>query len=383
MFKITKTLSIFLLAITMIACSKKSESGNSLEDKRKALESLKAEKTEIDKKISSLEKEITSMSGGKNQSIVEVEALEIKKVEFTRFVDMQGSVISDKTVQLSCKTAGQVVSINAQAGQQVAKGALLLQIDDEPYRKGLEEIETQYEFAKTVFMKQKRLWEQKAGSEIQYLQAKNNVEALEKRIASLKNQIDNAKIYAPFAGFIDEVVPKLGETVAPGYPVFKLTAMSDVKISVDVSEAYISTIKEGDAATIKFPELNEEINAKVSVATKSINPVSRSFKIEIKLPKLPKNLRPNMACGVSINDVKKGASIVIPMTSIQRLDGKEFVYVAQDENGIKAKIRYIKTGLSNQDKIEVLEGLNVGEKVLTKGSLDVADGQAINVLKVE
>jgi RND family efflux transporter MFP subunit len=274
---------------------------------------------------------------------------------------------------------GPVINIFVQEGSMVQKGQLMMQIDDQIIKKGLEELSTGISFAEDVFNRQKRLWEQKAGSEIQYLQAKNTYESLLKKKESLEQQLDNAKIYAPFSGYVDYIFPKIGETVMPGLPVFKLTDMSNIKVTADISEAYISTIKAGVTVEVSIPELNEVVTGKVTSASKSIDSRNRTFRAEIRLSRIPNNLRPFLVCSVSINDVTKSNIITAPIAYLQKNADNFYVYVVDEANGVAVK-RELKTGLFNDTNAEILSGLNQGDKIITNGALDVSDGQKVKIV---
>lgn len=372
------TVSIMIFSILLYSCSKPQ---NTLDAKKAELKKLKTQVSDMQKKISVLEKEIAAAGGnGTSKSSVAVNIKEIQPEEFKRYLDVQGLVESGKSVILSPKTSGQVVKINVSNGASVGKGQIILELDDDILQKSLVELETAYEFANTLFEKQKRLWEQKAGSEVQYLQAKNSKESLEKRMATLKQQISWCKLTAPFAGIVDNIVPKIGEMSGAGMPVVKLTSMSDVKITAEISESYIASVKAGDPVLVSFSELNLTLDAKISSITKSIDARNRTFKADIRLPRIPSELRPNLVCGVTINDITLKNSFVAPLSIIQRSGDKEFLFLAVNENGkYVAKKQFIKTGISYKDKVQVSEGLNQGDRIITNGAFDVADGQPLEI----
>lgn len=376
-----RLLFLFMSIILIISNTSCSKQANAYESKKAELASLKSQLTDIRNKIKTLEKEV---SEGENNigegNIVNVNVLEVRPELFRRFIDVQGIVESEKAVSIGAKMSGQIVRVYVQTGSVVKSGEILIQIDDDFLKRNLEEAQNGLDFATTMYEKQKRLWEQKAGSEVQYLQAKNQKEQFEKRIASIKEQISYAKIIAPFSGVIDGIVPKEGELVSPGLPIIKLTSMSNVKVTAEVSENYIASMSVGDPVVINFPDLNKSIEAKVSVITKLINTTNRTFKIEVKLPSQPAGLRPNQYCSVSINDISKENTILAPLAVLQKSGEDSFVFVADNSNNFeKAKKVFVKTGLSYKDKIEILDGLKPGDRIITAGAFDVADGQIILV----
>lgn len=370
-------ISVSALFFGFISCQK---SEGTQATKQNELKKLKTQLKEIQAKIEVLEKELEGSSNG-NGEFLSVNVQVIKSQIFKRFIEIQGKVESSKAVSLSSKVAGPITQIYVSNGSSVNKGQLLVQLDDGILQKSLQELYTSLEFANLMYEKQKRLWEQKAGSEVQYLQAKNSKETLEKRIQSIKEQIESCKIYAPFSGVVDEVIPKLGEMVSPGLPVIKLTALSDLKVVADVSEAYINTIKQGTNVTINFSELNNSIDSKISVISKTINPTNRTFRIEIKIPSSLNTVKPNLLCSVKINDITIENAIVVPINLIKLDENKrEFVYVASEANGKTIVSRkYIQTGLSYNGNTIVTDGLNQNDLVITDGSSDVSEGQSIQI----
>lgn len=378
MHKIILILLVTSVALIFFNSCQKSE--GTLDTKRIELKKLKAQMKEIQSKIDILEKELsTNISDNGDNLKVNVQL--IQPQTFNRFIEIQGKVESSKAVSLSSKVAGTVTQIFVSNGASVNKGQLLLQVDDAFLQKSLQEMQTSLEFANLMYEKQKRLWEQKAGSEVQFLQAKNQKESLEKRILSLKEQIESCKIYAPFSGIVDEIIPKIGELVSPGFPVLKLTAMSDIKVIADVSEAYISTIKPGAKVMVTFNELDYSIESKISVISKSINPTNRTFRTEIKIPNGINGIKPNQLCAVKINDITLENAIVIPINLIGRDENdRDFVYVAVDNNGKTTVIKkFVKTGISYNGNIVITEGLEKNDLVITDGSSEVNEGQFVKI----
>ena len=376
-------LFIVIVAITgMFVFSSCSKGGKTIDAKKQELATLKIQLNEIKDKITNLEKELALSNKTENSDVVLVDVQNVVPEKFQRFIRVQGTIESDQVASISCKMGGPVTRIFVQEGSMVKRGQLLMQIDDEIVKRGIEELSTSISFAEDVFNRQKRLWEQKAGSEVQYLQAKNTYESLLKKKSSLEQQQDNAKIYAPFSGYVDLIYPKIGETVMPGTPIFKLTGMSNIKVTADISETYITTVKPGISAEISIPELNEVITGKITTAAKAIDSKNRTFKVEIKLNRIPKSLRPFLVCSVSINDVTKDNIITAPIAYLQKSGEEFFVFVADETNGI-AKKRDLKTGLFNETSAEIITGLNANEKIITNGSLDVSDGQKIKIINTK
>jgi RND family efflux transporter MFP subunit len=379
-----KYLILFFIAVfasmnIVSSCSKKDDS---LDGKKAELSKLKVQHDELQTKISILETEIKA-SGNNHNSMgkpVNVTIIDLKPNMFKRFIDVQGIVESQKAVGISSRMGGVITNIPVSPGQSVKKGQLLLEVDSDPLIKGLNEIETQLEFVNNIYDKTKRLYDKKAISENKFLEVKNQKDGLEKKIVTVKRQIDNSKIYAPFDGFIDMVIPKLGEKIGDVVPVIRLTSLSDVKVTANISETYGSTFKIGDPALLKFNEVNQSMNSKVSMISKSIDQLNRAFKIEVRMPNVPDFIKPNMVCNVSINDITLNDAMVVPLSIVQREGDNNFLFVAENQDGnIVAKKRIIKIGVSYKENAQIKEGLKDGDKVIIDGAYDVSDGQLLKV----
>ncbi|MEZ4902473.1 MAG: efflux RND transporter periplasmic adaptor subunit [Spirosomataceae bacterium] len=232
--------------------------------------------------------------------------------------------------------------------------------------------------ANTVYEKQKSLWDQKIGTEIQYLQAKNNKESLEKNLAVLNTQIDMYNVYAPISGAVERVMAKTGEIAAPGMPLASIVNLGSLKATANVPDTYISNIRMGDAVKVKLPDIDREINARVTFISKLVNPANRTFKIEASIPS-SSDIKPNMVSILNIADINKANALIIKQNYIQSTELGDVVYVAETEGNKKvAKARKIKTGVAYNGEIEILEGLQAGDLIVTEGYQDLVDGQVIS-----
>jgi RND family efflux transporter MFP subunit len=382
-YKMKKYLILFFIIAfasmnIVTSCNKKDDS---LEGKKAKLNELMAQHDDLQTKIAKLETEIKS-AGNNNSQVkpVNVTIIDMKPGLFRRFIDVQGIVESQKAVGICSRMGGIIINLPISPGQSVKKGDLLLEVDSDPMIKGLNEVEAQLEFVNTLYEKNKRLYDKKAISEIQFLTAKNQKEGLEKKIVTVKRQIENAKTYAPFDGVIDQVVPKIGEKIGDVVPVIRLTSLSDVKVTANISETYGSSFKIGDPALLKFNEVNQTMESRVSMISKSIDQLNRAFKIEIKMPTVPSFIKPNMVCNVSINDITLNDAMVVPLSILQREGDNNFLFVAENQDGkIVAKKRIVKIGVSYKENAQIIEGLKLGDKVIIDGAYDVTDGQLLKV----
>ena len=360
-------LSLGLLAVA-VACG--------APDKKAELEKLKSEQATLAEKISALEEEIkkTDTTKDANTKFIIVSFEEVKKKSFTHYIQVQGKIDSDKNVEVSSSIGGSVDHVYVVKGQQVQAGTLLAKTDGEQILKGIEEVDKQLELANQLYDKQKRLWEQQIGTEVQYLQAKNQKESLESRKATLQEQYSKTSIRAPFSGVIDEVYTREGQLLAPGIPAFRLVNSNDLKLVADVSESYVSNVKVGQEAVVTFPDVNKEIKTKVKVVGNVINPVNRTFQVDLDLKQDKNLLKANMISYIKIKDYANPSVIVIPGNIIQRNNGKSYVYVV---DGKVAAKRFVTEGQHYDNSVEITDGLKDGDKLITIGYQDLVEGQPI------
>lgn len=368
----TILLTGIVAALTLMSCSKE----ESL-PKDKLLEKLKTERAVIDDKISVIERELGKAAGNKEGT--PVATMSATQRPFEHVIDVKGAVDSRSSVMVTAKTAGTISKLTVSNGQMVKRGQLLVELDAEITKRGMDEVKTQLDFATILFEKQQRIYEQKAGSEVQFLSAKNQKESLERRLSSLKEQLELSRVYAPTSGYVDNLTPKLGENIAPGMPILTVVNTSDMRVIVDLAESYINTVNVGDRATIIIGESGDTVRATVGIVSKNVNVVNRTIRVEIPLRSSLSSIRPNMTCSVLINDVTIPKAITLPLTSVLREGDATYCYTVE-ERGRVAR-RDIKVGLISGSLVEVVSGLNVGENVIVKGMLDVAAGQLVRVIQ--
>ncbi|MEI6348909.1 MAG: efflux RND transporter periplasmic adaptor subunit [Bacteroidota bacterium] len=367
-----KKMIIMFIAVTfLVSCG----SG----DKKAKLDKLKKQKSEIELEIKTLEAEVLgSDSTKKNTNIVSV--TELIPTEFNHYVELQGRVDGEDNVIATSKGAGVITAIFVKEGQSVKKGQVLAELDMQVLNQTMSELKAQLDFATNLYNKQKNLWDQKIGSEVQYLSAKNQKESLENKMATFSDQIDLMRIKSPINGTIEEIPVKIGQSIAPGMIAFRVVNFSKVKVLVDVSETYASKVRTGDEAIVSFPDFNEEIATKVSFASRYINPSNRSFQVEIRLNPGKMEFRANMIAVVKINDYVAKNSVVVPVNVVQKGLSDDFVLVAVKKGSTTvAEKRKITLGLTYGGNAEVKSGLKHGEKILVSGFQNVNDGDLITV----
>ncbi len=350
-------------------------------DKAAELAELKKQKTELDAQIAKLEAELkASGEGGQTQrKTVPVSVMAVQPDTFNHYLEVQGNVDFDQNVMVSARVPGVLTSVRVQPGDRVSKGQTMATIDAQVLEQNLAEVRTRLDLARIAYEKQKNLWDQKIGTEMQYLTAKNNMEALQRNLSALQQQRDQYNITAPINGVVDQVIPNAGEAVAPGIGIVRVVNMSGTKIVAQVSEAYLTKVNKGDKALVYFPDLKKEVEANVSVVGNFIDPTSRTFTVELELDKnRDVNLRPNLVAVVRIQDYKNENTIVVPVNLVQKDEKSEFVYVVkQDGNKQVATKREIKTGQTYKGNTEILEGLSANDKVITAGYQNLNEGQPV------
>jgi membrane fusion protein (multidrug efflux system) len=351
-------------------------------NKEAELSKLKEQHAAITEKITALETEINA---GKKDSLRPekfkfVGLKDVSSNKFDHFIRIQGKLDGDQNAAVFAEAPGTVSAKFADVGQKVVKGQVLAQIDDQQYRSQMQGLETQYKFASDLYDKQKRLWDQKIGSEVQYLQSKTNKESLEKQIASLKQQVDKFKIKSPIDGTIEECNIKVGGVVSPDprLAAYRVVAFRNLKVSAEVSEAYSARVKVGDRLVVLFPDVNKQFDAKVDFVSKYINPVNRTFLIETKLSDGISDLKANMIAIIQINDYHSDKAILVPMNVVQTDQAGSYVYVVRPKDKYSAAFKQpVKLGTSYNGVAEVIEGLTAGDRVISVGYQELVDGEYV------
>ncbi len=373
----TSILLLSLMVFVTVSCGKKED--NSLAGKKAQLAELQKESATLTSKIQALQGELDKLEPNKEEKIKTVSVSPVLTQNFQHFVEATGRLEAENNVFVSPQTGGALTRVFVKIGDFVSKGQKIATIDNSILRNSMQEVEIQLETAKTIFERQKNLWDQKIGTEVQYIQAKSAVESLERRINTLKSQDVLNVVVSPISGVVDEVRLKAGEIAAPGIGIVRIVNFSDLKVVANVPDTYAGTISKGDIVKIKFPDLQKEISAKLSYVSQTINQVSRTFTVEAKVPMTDKSFKPNLTALVTINDQSTGGAIVIPQNYIQNTEQGAIVYVAETQGAKKiARAKIVKTGLSYDGKIEIKSGLTVGDALITEGYQEIVDGQAIN-----
>lgn len=364
-----------IITIVISSCGDK----NSAEAKKEKLEKLKTEQAALITQIKTLEDEIKASGDSIETKIkmVNVAITEVQTSNFKHFIDVQGQVDGDENTTISAKVPGLVLNVFVKPGSLVKAGQIIAELDGNAVKKQIQSMETNLSLITELYNKQKALWEKQVGSEIQFKQAKTNKESLEQQIGAMREQLSMYKITAPSNGTIDEVNLKNGQTASPGMPYFTIVNFNKLKVKANVAEAFANKVKQGNNVQILFPDLNKNIEAKISYSGKGISALNRTFGVEVNLPN-DNSYLPNMIAVVKIIDYEKTNAIVIPVNCVQNGEEGTHVFVAVKENGKNiAKKRTVIVGETYNEKAEILSGLEKGEQLITVGYSDLNDGEVI------
>ncbi|UCE21604.1 MAG: efflux RND transporter periplasmic adaptor subunit [Candidatus Aminicenantes bacterium] len=370
-----KYLILLGMGLILAACGPPSEEAR--------LARLERQREALTQEIEKLKQEIAQKANpaAKREKVVNVEISPVEKGIFRHFIQVQGTVESDNNVLVAPQSSGVVKKIHVQAGDKVTKGQLLVELDGAILESSIAEVENGLMLANTIFERQQRLWNKNIGSEIEFLQAKNNKEGLEKRLATLEEQYRMTKIFAPLSGTVDEVLIKEGEMAVAGMGAVRIVQLSNLKIKVDLSEIYTSRIKKNDLVHVDIPVIGREFDLRVTAVSQVIDPNNRTFQVELKIPQSEAGIKPNMLSVLTINDYTNKEALVVPLNIVQETGQEQFIFVAEPLDGDWiARRRPVKTGYSYDDRTEVLSGLQEGEHVVTFGYQNLADGQKLAVV---
>lgn len=372
-----KYISIITLTVVLGAC------GGDLEKKKEKVEELKTEISDLKSEVAALEDEIKKEDpeyGKKEINKVLITALEIKPKYFEHRIEVRGGVESRTNVTVSPQIMGEIETVNVKEGQKVKKGQVLFTLDNDIIRNNIAELKTALELATVVADKQENLWNKNIGTEIQYLEAKNNKESLERKLATAQSQLSQSRVKAPFSGSIDKVDAKVGEVAQPGMPLVRIVNPDDIHISADISERFIGKFVQGDKVDIYFPAQDQKIVSTITSVGQVINDQNRTFNMEIKLPKLDFPAKPNQVVVLSLKDYINQEAIKVPTKLIQTDKVGQFIYVVEKQGEeMVAKKRHIETGLSFNNETEILSGLTTGQSVAMKGYRDLSEGVVVSV----
>lgn len=357
--------SIFLI-LSLTFCGRKAI------DKQVQLDALKKEQSEINQKIATLESQITPSDSGR---ITDVSAPKVSPKTFTSYVEVQGIVDADENVIANAEVPGIITAIYVGAGEQVRKGQVLAQLDNKVLQQQILQVQSQVDLANSLYQRQKNLWDQEIGTEVQFLQAESNRDVALKQLSGLKAQSSMYKIISPINGVLDKMDLKVGQAVQPGMEGIRVVNLSKLKVKADVAESYAERVKQGDRVVVSIPGSLDSLTTIITYASRVIEPTSRSYKVEVNLPTKP-NLKPNMTAVLRIVDYEKKDAIVLPIKAIQQSESGEYVFIVESDI---AKRVPIKIGHTYQGSVEIVEGVKAGDQVVIEGSEDIEEGDRLNL----
>jgi membrane fusion protein (multidrug efflux system) len=368
-----KNIALFSLLIIFFGACK--------DNKQNDLVKLTKEKQVLEEKITKLESEIKS-----DTSIVKTVdnglSVVVEKINphiFEHYVEVHGKLDGEENVQLFPKGMGSVKQVFVKIGSKVQKDQTIATLDAAALEKSYDQLKTQYDLANDMYERQKKLWDQNIGSEMQYLQAKSQKEGLENGLASLEEQLENMKIKSPINGTVEDLPLKVGMSVSPAMPVATIINFSSLKVVAEISETYSTRVKTGDSVTVVFPDLNKSLSAIVSSASNYISPINRSFKIEVRFPGLQTNYKANMIAVLKIVDYKNEKAITVPVSLIQTDSKGNYVYVAESKaDKYVAVKKYVEQGFSYNGLIEITSGLSQGDQIITSGYFSLIQGTQVS-----
>ena len=385
-----KILIIISFAATLISCGGKEKTvdeivaGNNLEEINAKKNELTAKQNAILDDIEKLDIAIANLDS--SLSIPVITTIEAKATSFKHYVQIQGNVQTKENIVIYPEYAGVLTRVLVKEGQFVNKGEVLAKIDDGGLNQQLSQMETQLALAKTTFERQERLWKDKIGSEIQFLQAKANYEAQQKSVNQMKEQLAKTTITAPFSGVIDDVMSEQGQVVSPGMnQLFRIINLKDMFIEAEIPENYITNIRTGSQVNVYFPVLNDTVTSTIRQVSNYINPNNRTFKIEIAITNENKMVKPNMTALLSINNYVNDSALVLPQAIIsENAEGEKYVYAVKKgkKNRNYAEKRLVKIGKTQNGVAEITEGIANGDIIIEEGARTVKEEEQVLIKKM-
>ncbi len=373
-----KNIYLALIVLLSIAsCQKKEVISQNIRELQQERTVLKTQMDSLSKKLKSINDQLSKLDTVKKLPVIT--SISTKNANFNHYIEVQGTVKADKSVEIHPEMGGTVQRIYVKEGQRVNKGQTLAQLDASIVNNNIAQLQVQLNLAKTSFERQERLWKQKIGSEMQFLQAKAQKDGLEQNLNTLYAQAKKMKITAPFNGTIDEIFAKVGALSSAQVPFLRIVNLNKVYIESEITETYLENIKKGTQVVVSFPSLHKEVASKISQVGNFINPNNRSFKARVDLKNKDKTIKPNLLADVKINDFK-ATGIAIPSYLIQKdVEGNSYVFVlAKNDSSNYNAIKTILTiGKEYNNESFIAEGLKEGDLIIDKGARTVKNNDEV------
>ena len=383
-----KTIIFLNFLLLLLACGQETEKTvSSITPNKDTLDELQIQKTiytrqinELSLALDSLNQKLEKISG--SQKRVLVTAIEIKPQIFNHTIEIQANIKTRQNLQLFPEFGGRLNQILVKEGQEVKKGTLLAVIDDAGLQDQLDQMKLQLELVKTTFERTQRLWDQKIGSEMMYLEAKTRFKSQQKQVAQMRDQLSKTKIYAPFSGVIDEIIARKGSALAPGMtPVMRIVNLDNMYVESDVPENYLANITKGSLAKVSIPVLNVTQNTVVRQTGNFIQPNNRTFRVEAPIKNPTGMIKPNLNARLSIVDYSNLEALMIPFRVIRKnAKGNSFVFILtgqEENNGYIAEQRFVTLGMSKDELVEITKGVNTEDLIVDEGVSLLVTGQKV------
>ena len=369
--------SILLVSLIIFSAC---EQATDLDKKKEAYEEAKSELADQKNKVRELKEELEAegvLQINDNRSLVTT--FKMEKSLFAHTIEIRGTVKARGNISITPETSARVTKVLVKEGEKVKMGQTLVVQDAEVLNNNIAELKTSLDLATTIYDRQKKLWDKNIGSEVQYLEAKNRKESLERKLATSRSQLAKARIKAPFSGVIDRIDVRVGQNIQPGQPIIRLVSLANMYIKANVSDSYVGKFEPNQEVSIYFPSTGVELKSKISAIGQVIEPKNRTFELEIIIPS-SSNIKPNMVAVLSVSDYEKMDAFTVP-TNIVFTDSKGFfVYQLKQSEGNNVAIRTdVTLGLSAGTKTEVLTGLNEGDVIIDKGIYDISNGSQVKI----
>jgi membrane fusion protein (multidrug efflux system) len=372
-----KSILFIGLSFLMFRCGQPSEVSKENVSSPSSLEALQVQKDKLTQQINTATTALEEVNAAidqmtNNEKRLLVTALAVEAVNFEHTIEVQANVKTRQNLDLYPEYNGKLVSIYVKEGQSVKKGALLAKIDDAGLKEQLDQIELQLNLAETTFERTERLWNQKIGSEMMYLEAKTRYEAQKKQLAQMRRQLAKTKIYAPFNGTIDQVFANQGTNVAPGVtPILRIVNLNSMYVEADVPENYLTSVTKGSKAVVEIPVLGQSQITSIRQTGSYIQPSNRTFRVEAPLDNPNGDIKPNLVAKLNVIDYTNPEALMVPRRILrQNAEGVYFVFAlsnSEGENSYAAEQRFVELGKSKNEMIEITQGISQGDLLIDEG----------------
>lgn len=358
-----------LLLLLLAACNSKKPSS------QEELSALIQKRDQLNKKIEQLKAQLNVTDSTTAGRTIPVAVKTVQPHLFKDYIEIQGKVDAEKNVTVTSQVPGVVTHIYVEAGDRVSAGQTLAQLDDNVARQQLAQLETQLDYTKNIYDRRKNLWDQNIGTKVELLTAKNNYENVNKQIKIVQSQLDNYKIKSPISGVVDNVIIKIGQAASPGVPTFRVVNLRELKVTGQIGESHIANIEKGDAVEIIFPDLKDTLHTHLTYVSNVIDPVSRAFSIEIKLPH-SSDFHPNMLAIIRVVSHVNKEALTVPLSIIQKDQDGNYLYTIANGKAVK---KHVDIAEIYGGEAEISKGLQAGEKVVTAGYREVNNGSPVAI----